>query len=293
MKFFGQKLKLSDKKRQYYYGVDQKYFLKVVQSDDRDLPILYETTHDLFTSEQRHILFPSALFYWPTEVGILFPLTSVDLHTYNKYNTMTKQDVAFTMVCILNAIDYIHSKEYIHCDIKLENTIVCLNSRVAKIIDFEYGTKNVPITANRTEKSFGTIIAPEMKKQNWNNSIDFYCAGYLFRELCEHKTNRSTRRAKQSLMPHSGNKSSFNIRRVQQNLLQQKFSGIYNLMLKKKPHERIGFTESIGIKSAPIINAILDTLNEHVYKYSDEFIDTISQYREETSSEITEIDLVQ
>jgi serine/threonine protein kinase len=279
MKFFGQKLKLSDKKRQFYYDVNLKSFLKVVQSDDQDLPILYETTHDLFTNKERHILFPSAVFYWPTQVAILFPRTSVDLHTYNKRNTMTKIDAAFTMVCILNALDYIHSKEYIHCDIKLENTVVCLKSHVAKIIDFEYATSNIPITANRTEKPFGTIIAPEMKKGNWNNSIDFYCAGYLFRELCEYRVNRSEFK-----------------RRAQQFTLQQNFSHIYSLMLKKNPHQRIGFTESIGIKSTPIIKAIVacdGNTKENIYKYSDEFIDTISKYREETSSEITEIDLVQ
>lgn len=261
MKF--KKLKWSNKERQFYYDVDLKYFLKVVDANDEDLAIVYKTTCHLNTKEETHLLFPIAMLFWPKQVAILFPRTSVDLHTYRKYHLMSTRDVACTMIGILNAIDYMHSKEYIHCDVKLENTVICLTSRVAKLIDFEYATKNSPITANRKEQSFGTIIAPEMKRRNWNNSIDFYCAGYIFRKLCKRPETKI-------------------------------FEVIYNLMLRNKPQERIGFTGSKGIKSAPIIEAIVRCRKDlsTCTKYSDQLIDTISTYKEETSSEIIEINLI-
>lgn len=286
MKFIGKKLKISDDKRQFYYDIDSRWFLKVVRSNDPDLPIFYETTHDLYTKENRHILFPIAVFFWPTQVALLFSRTSVDLHTYNKFNTMSESDVAFTMMCVLDALTYLHSKEIIHCDIKLENTVVCSTTRTAKVIDFEYATSNSPISNIITEKSYGTIIAPEMKNRKWNNSIDFYCAGYLMFELCsEHISVR--------------NSSSVELRRARQSILKQKFAHIYKSLIHKDPHKRLGFVESVGFVASPIIEAInaCETLKEgetSTYnKYSDEFIETISKYTEKTHSETVTLDLLQ
>jgi serine/threonine protein kinase len=293
MKFTGNKLKISDQKRQFYYNVEgeaTRLFLKVVGSDDPDLPIFYETTHDLYTKEDRHILFPTAIFFWPTQVALLFPRTSVDLHTYNKFNTMSESDVAFTMMCLLDALTYIHSKKIIHCDIKLENTVVCFTTRTAKVIDFEYATSNDPISKFLTDKPYGTIIAPEMKNKKWNNSIDFYCAGYLMFELC---TDRGAHHRSSST--HHMNAE---LRRVRQSLLKSKFSHIYTSLIQKDPYKRIAFVETEGFVSAPIIDAIAacesiqagETTKYN--KYSDELIDTISKYTEKTHSETVSLNLL-
>lgn len=284
MNFIGRKLKMSNEKRQFYYDIKSKWFLKVVQSDDEDLPILYETTHDLYTrDDERHILFPNAIFFWPKQVAILFPRTSVDLFTYTKHHTMSESDVAFTIKCLLRALTYLHSKEIIHCDIKRENTVVCLTSRTLKLIDFEYATQNSPISNMRTESEYGTIFAPEMKRRKWNNSVDFYCVGYLFRELCDvSSSHRKTDR-----------------RRILRDILRQKFSHIYTSMTQKIPSERIGFVKSVGFVSDPIIEAIdaceglKGGAKSKYNEYSDEFIETISKYSEETYAELITIDLVQ
>jgi serine/threonine protein kinase len=286
MKCIWNKLKISNEKRQFYYNVgDEKWFLKVVRSDDSDLPIFYETTHDLYTRDERHILFPTAVFFWPTQVALLFPRTSVDLHTYNKCNIMSESDVAFTMKCLLNALAYLHSKEFIHCDIKLENTVVCLTTHNAKVIDFEYATSNCPISNIRTESSYGTIIAPEMKNRRWNNSIDFYCAGYLMFELCtnQHHHTRMTTELQRSQLAH----------------LKSKFGHIYNSMLHKNPHRRIGFVGGEGFVSAPILEAIAACENlkagetSKYNKYSDEFIEAILKHKERTHRESVTLNLIQ
>lgn len=295
MKFTGNKLKISDKKRQFYYNIESerpKWFLKVVRSDDPDLPIFYETTHDLYTKEDRHILFPTAVFFWPTQVALLFPRTSVDLHTYNKFNTMSESDVAFTMVCILDALSYLHSKNIIHCDIKLENTVVCFTTRTAKVIDFEYATSNSPISAIRNEKSYGTIIAPEMKNRQWNNSIDFYCAGYLMFELCDGgETHNHSANTHHTMNTH--------LCRLRQSQLRSKFSHIYKSLIQKDPLKRIGFVELNGFVATPIVDAIAacedlkDGETTKYNKYSDEFIDTISKYTEKTHNKTVSLDLLQ
>lgn len=267
MKFTGTKLKMSDNKRQFYYDVDSKWFLKVLQSNDQDLPILYETTHDLYTrDEKKHILFPSAIFFWPKQVAILFERTSVDLFTFTHNNVLSEGDIAYTIKCLLSALTYLHSKNIIHCDIKRENTVICLTSHTPKLIDFEYATHNDPITKIRREKEFGTVFAPEMTAREWNNSVDFYCVGYLFRELCSTK------------------------------YLKSKFSHIYKSMIHEQVASRIGFNKTEGFKSTPIITAInLCRVGEtkNYDKYSELFIKDISKLSEDVHKTTVTIDLLQ
>lgn len=282
MKFIGKKLVLSNDERQFYYDIESKYFLKVVRADDDDLEGLYETTHVLYTRDNtKHILFPLATFFWAKQVAILFPRTSVDLHTYTEAQCMSESDLAFTIKSILTALTYLHSKNYIHCDIKRENVVVCLTSRTPKLIDLEFATYNEPISRMREGSSYGTIIAPEMKEKCWNNSIDFYCLGYMFAELCD---------------PRLHPKEKFSVCEKQRHHLKEKFRHIYEGLTKCDPTQRLGYVETRGFVADLIIDAIdaCDNKKKGRYnKYSDEFIGRISEYSEKTSSEIITIDLVQ
>ena len=80
---------------------------------------------------------------------------------------------------------YLHSKNIIHRDIKLENVLVSKNKH-AKLIDFGFATE----ATSHLNIFCGTpsYISPEMiLKRGYGNSVDVWALGVsLFKMLCGH-----------------------------------------------------------------------------------------------------------
>lgn len=275
MTFKGYRLKkLSDEKTQFYYDFENKKFLKSARPDDENLNYIQMAVNKTFHDNAERIVLPDAIFYVKLPKPIvyyLFPMMTVDLYRFNESHHMESCDIVFTIRCILDAVDFLHSKNIIHCDLKTENVVVSPKTRKAVIIDLDYATENDPIYELRDDEPYGTIIAPEMIEGEWNNSIDFYTIGYILHDLCV------------------GSKDS-NKHSASRKKLILEFKYIYDAMTRNNPTDRLGFVSGKGFCSQPI----RDAFNKYptTETYSNDFMDKILKYSESTDKHKTSIELI-
>eukprot|EP01029_Cantina_marsupialis_P032173 TRINITY_DN95_c1_g2_i2.p1 TRINITY_DN95_c1_g2~~TRINITY_DN95_c1_g2_i2.p1 ORF type:complete len:682 (+),score=222.40 TRINITY_DN95_c1_g2_i2:232-2046(+) len=109
-----------------------------------------------------------------------------NLCSYVKYRRRLDANEARTIfVQIVNALDYLHSMNVIHRDVKLEN-ILFDKHRCIKMVDFGFSVRN----ATKKLKIFcGTpsYMAPEivMRKEYWGRPVDVWSLGVLlYAMLC-------------------------------------------------------------------------------------------------------------
>jgi serine/threonine protein kinase len=95
----------------------------------------------------------------------------------------------------LNGLQYIHSKEIIHRNIKPINIIMDDNDNI-KIIDFKYcSTKDNP-DSKKLIIGGGNFLAPELSGESidYNNNIDVYSMGVTFCSLAYFRTSLPNKR---------------------------------------------------------------------------------------------------
>ncbi len=80
---------------------------------------------------------------------------------------------------ILSGINYLHSKDILHRDLKMENILIT-DDLDLKIIDF--GTGNILETGKKLGKRVGTIhyIAPEVLNKSYDHKCDIWSIGVIF-----------------------------------------------------------------------------------------------------------------
>jgi len=97
----------------------------------------------------------------------------------------------------MNGLQYIHSKNVIHRNIKPINIIMDDNSNI-KILDFKYSLINDDSSSKNTIIGGGNYLAPELSRKSQNidydNKIDVYSMGVTFCSLAYFKTSLPDRR---------------------------------------------------------------------------------------------------
>ncbi|OMJ85500.1 hypothetical protein SteCoe_13187 [Stentor coeruleus] len=98
----------------------------------------------------------------------------------NKFNQIPETMVIEIMKQILDALCYIHNKNLVHCDIKLENILLTSSSsNVIKIADFGCSQFIEPET--NLNRLCGSLhyLAPEVIKNNYREKADIWSCGIL------------------------------------------------------------------------------------------------------------------
>ncbi|OMJ75498.1 hypothetical protein SteCoe_25347 [Stentor coeruleus] len=100
-----------------------------------------------------------------------------ELEKVNKYD---EDSAAKIMSQIFSAVSYIHNKNIVHRDIKLENILISSRDKNLhiKLIDFNIATFNI---GKRLSKFTGTsfYIAPEVIKENYDEKCDVWSCGVI------------------------------------------------------------------------------------------------------------------
>ena len=88
---------------------------------------------------------------------------------------------------ILEAVTYIHERDYIHRDLKPENILLNKkNDCEIKIIDFGLSTMYRYFTHDQIDDKIGTLVymAPEQaNQQNYSKRIDIWACGIIMYQL--------------------------------------------------------------------------------------------------------------
>jgi len=129
-----------------------------------------------------------------TETFLVMELVrGCDLFDFLKfYEKISESVVGNILYQSLQAVEFIHSKGFAHCDLKLENILIDFKSQKIKITDFDFARK-VPFTPTQIN---GTLqyMAPEvLLSKTYDFSVDIWSLGVMvYKMLCGHYpfTNR-------------------------------------------------------------------------------------------------------
>lgn len=161
-----------------------------------------------------------------------------DLRFHMMNKVFTETEAKFIVVCIIEALDYVHSRKIIHKDLKPENVIFD-NKGYAFLTDF--GTASF-YNSNNSHETAGTpgYMAPEVIcRQQHSYVSDYFSLGVILFELMTGKrpyTGRNRKEIREKILEKQA--------KVSEKLLNSSWSPesieFCNKLLKRKPHSRLG-----------------------------------------------------
>jgi len=96
---------------------------------------------------------------------------------------LPEEHARFYMACVIQALDHIHSRRYIHRDLKTENVLI-MPSGYVKLADFGFA-KRIP-KGHKTYTTCGTpaYMAPEIITHGGHGpAVDWWCVGIMLYEM--------------------------------------------------------------------------------------------------------------
>jgi serine/threonine protein kinase len=176
-----------DKFRTFYFSDDGTKFIKEIRkrnnkgeklSDNEKNCLLNEVKALVRLGEHINITRLYETYDTPEKFIFVFEQNLTDLLELFENSVRVSEVVSF-ITQIATGLMFIHGKRIIHCDMKLENTVIN-SSGVVKIIDFEF-CRDFPPENEFYSDIVGTkaYTAPEMKAKRWNVSIDIWCLGVM------------------------------------------------------------------------------------------------------------------
>ena len=176
-------------------------------------------------------------------------MNNKQVNTFNKIYTILKltfYNIGFFLACIILGLEYIHTNDVIHKDIKPEN-LVLSNKGYVKITDF--GIAKIYHEGNASENS-GTpgYMAPEVLcSQNHTFAVDYYAVGVIGYEFMKgHRPYRGKNRkeikenvlSKQVVISKEEIPEGWSI----------ESADCINRLLQRKPNKRLGSIGATEIK---------------------------------------------
>ena len=191
----------------------------------------------------------------------------------------------------LNGLQYIHSKEIIHRNIKPINIIMDDNGNI-KIIDFKFASKKDDSDSKKLIIGGGNFLAPELSGDgeyiDYDNKVDVYSMGATFCSLAYYRTS----------LPNSRGNISEELYKIIKNMLERdpknrpSSSEVYNdlksLYIKKNNDKFISSLSSSIRSLASFPNFYEDLNNQNIndsMPMSKQFSNCIKLLKEFTSSQ--------
>jgi len=137
-----------------------------------------------FNKEFRHknIIRYVDSFYDSQFLFIITELGEEDL--YHKYYSYTKnlslENIYSILKDVANAIKYLHGKNIVHGDIKLENILCCPDDQY-KLCDFGLAFYSKDMT--HCPYKYNDLKIPEIKNGIWGKPTDIWCFGKTIKKL--------------------------------------------------------------------------------------------------------------
>ncbi|ARF12201.1 serine/threonine protein kinase [Klosneuvirus KNV1] len=145
---------------------------------------VYDSSSDFSSNSNEIVAYPSD----PDFMVIMYiqmELCQMDLKEFISQHILTKKEANTIMLNILNGIQYIHSKNIVHCDLTLKNILIDHNNNI-KITDFGLARELNDQDHHIDPHAYGTqlYMAPELLNHGKiSTKTDIYSLGIIYFEL--------------------------------------------------------------------------------------------------------------
>ncbi|XP_047020396.1 serine/threonine-protein kinase Nek8-like isoform X1 [Helicoverpa zea] len=179
-------------------------------------------------------------------------------------NLLQQQEILFYFCQVLLGVNYIHSKNIIHRDLKAENILLTgKNGVVVKIGDF--GISKMLASAKKTSTVIGTpyYLAPELcEGKPYCSKSDVWALGCLLYEMCTHKRAFDA----ETLVGLVKAITSGNVHPIDLTIYDRSMQDIVDAMLSILPDKRPSIKDLIGrmILLPDIYTVYLDAGNDEL-----------------------------
>jgi len=171
-------------------------------------------------------------------------------------------NVEFFAGCILASLEYIHSQQIIHRDVKPEN-LVFDSKGYLYLTDFGISRVYTPNNAKDTSGTPGYLAPEVLARRNHSYGVDYYALGVILYELALGKrpylgkTRKDIFEEMQTAPAHMRREDADTQR------ISDQFIDITNKLLKQNPLERLGAFGIMEIKKHPWLREVdLEAIRE-------------------------------
>jgi len=124
-----------------HLSFEDEYYV-LIQLDHKQIPKAYDYGHDVMYQDSKVVLKQHFI--------VLDHMTNIDLVSHFKEKTANSlsdhlEDASKCFASACNPLDYLHSKDYLHCDIKPGHLMLDINNFTVYLIDFELAIKKSSI----------------------------------------------------------------------------------------------------------------------------------------------------
>lgn len=157
----------------------------------------------------------------------------------SRYRKFSEEQTRFFIACMVHSLDYIHSNNVIHRDMKPENLVLDENGYI-RVTDFGIAKENLPDNSSETSGTPGYMSPEVMRGKHHSFSVDFFAVGVIGYEFMLGKrpyNGKNRREMKEQMM----NKQARIKKEEMRHGWSPESADFINRLLMRKPETRLGF----------------------------------------------------